>query len=233
MGIFDKLFGKKQDENIPKNLTKTQTVQLKKGDTFISTGDNNGFKIIRPLTEQQRESVEKSTILLQKSQLYMHYWTDNLVCEDRNDQEWQNKVLYFWKADEPFPKKSLPPIFETFKVKNFLFVGNTSSISLQIGQAMPWFGMPGLGEKHGCEINSQKVTIPELNKLGFVEYVEPVELTNENLNILTDKENYFFLIDDRITPFQNGSFYLKDKPISIDVAYSIGGIHIIKKTELK
>jgi hypothetical protein len=233
MGIFDKLFGKKQAENTSKSLTETQTVHLKKGDTFISTGDNYGFKIIRPLTEEQRESVDKSTILLRASQLYMHYWTDNLVCEDRNDQEWQNKVMFFWKAEEPFPKKSLPPIFETFKVKNFLFVGDTSSISLQVGQAMPWFGMPGLGEKHGCDINSQKVTIPELNKLGFVEYVEPVELTNENLNILTDKENYFFLIDDRITPFQNGSFYLKDKPIPIDVAYSIGGIHIIKKTELE
>ena len=232
MGIFDKLFSKKQNGNNSEKSTETQTVQFEKGDTFISTDDYSGFKIIRPLTEQQRVSVDKSTILLRASQLYMHYWTDHLVCEDRNDQEWQNKVMFFWKAEESFPKKSLPPIFETFKVKNFLFVGDTSNISIQVGQAMPWFGMPGLGEKHGCEINSQKMTIPELNKLGFVEYVEPVELTNENLNILTDKENYFFLIDDRITPFQNGSFYLKGKPISIDVAYSIGGIHIIKKTDL-
>jgi len=233
MGILDKLFGKKQTENNSQNSTETQTVQLKKGDTFISTDDNYGFKIIRPLTDQQRECVDKSTILLRASQLYMHYWTDNLVCEDPNDQEWQNKVMFFWKAEEPFPKKSLPPIFETFKVKNFLFVGDTSRISLQVGQAMPWFGMPGLGEKHGCEINSQKITIPELNKLGLVEYVEPIELTNDNLNILTDKENYFFLIDNRITPFQNGSFYLKGKPVPIDIAYSVGGIHIIKKTELK
>ncbi|CAM3033867.1 hypothetical protein [Flavobacterium succinicans] len=233
MGFFDKLFGKKQAENNLGNINETETVLLKKGDKFVSTDDSVGYKILRNLTDEQKERIEKSTILLRTGQLYMHYWTDNLVCEDRNDQEWQNKVMYFWKAEELFPKKSLPSIFETFKVKNFLFVGDTSSISLQIGQAMPWFGMPGLGEKHGCEINSQKVTIPELNKLGFVEYVEPVELTNENLNILTDKENYFFLIYDRITPFQNGSFYLKDKPIPIDVAYSIGGIHIIKKTELE
>ena len=232
MGLFDKLFSKKQNGHNSKQSTETETFQFEKGDTFISIDDYSGFKIIRPLTEQQRESVDKSTILLRASQLYMHYWTDNLVCEDRNDQEWQNKVMFFWKAEEPFPKKSLPPIFETFKVKNFLFVGDTSNVSLQVGQAMPWFGMPGLGEKHGCEINSQKMTIPELNKLGFVEYVELVELSNENLNILTDKGNYFFLIDDRITPFQNGSFYLKGKPISIDVAYSIGGIHIIKKSDL-
>jgi hypothetical protein len=49
-------------------------------------------------------------------------------------------------------------------------------------------------------------TIPELNKLGMVGYVEPVELTN--LYILTNKEEYFFVIDER-TPFRNGNFHLK------------------------
>jgi hypothetical protein len=233
MGFFDKLFGKKQKDDNLQHSIKNVTVQLNEGDTFISSGDNFGFKIIRPLTDQQRESVDKSTILLRASQLYMHYWTDNLICTDPNDQEWQNKVMYFWKAEEPFPKKALPPIFETFKIKNFLFVGDTSNIELKVGQAMPWFGMPGLGEKHGCEINGQRISIPELNKLGFVEYVEPVELTNDNLDILTNRDDYFFLIDDRITPFQNGNFYLKGKPISIDLAYSIGGIHLIKKVELE
>ncbi len=231
MGFFDKLFGKKQNDDNFQHSTKTEPVKLEKGDTFISTGDNYGYKIIRPLTKLQRESVGKSTVLLRASQLYMHYWMDNLVCNDPNDQEWQNKVMFFWKAEEPFPKKSLPPIFETFKIKNFLFVGDISNIALEVGQAMPWFGMPGLGEKHSCEINGQKITIPELNKLGFVEYVEPVELTNDNLDILTNREDYFFLIDDRITPFKNGNFYLKGKPISIDLAYSIGGIHLIKKVE--
>lgn len=94
---------------------------------------------------------------------------------------------------------------------------------------MPWFGMPGLGEKHVCELNVQKVTIPELSELGLVEYIEQIELTNNNLQVLTNREGYFFLIDDRIRPFQNGNFYLKGNPISIDLAYSIGGIHIIKK----
>lgn len=233
MGLFDKLFGKKQTQDNSQNSTQVETVELEKGETFISTGDNYGFKIIRQLTEGQKESIDKSTILLRTGQLYMHYWTDNLVSNDRNDPEWQNKVMFFWKAEEAFPKKSLPPEFQTFKSKHFLFTGDTSKFSLQVGQAMPWFGMPGLGEKHVCEMNGQKVTIPELNKLGLVDYIEQVELTSDNLNILTNKEDYLFLIDERITPFQNGNFYLKDKPISIDLAYSIGGIHIIKKTELE
>ena len=227
MGIFDKLFGKKKQE------TKKEKVQLNKGDTFIAVDNNSGFKIIRPLTDEQKNSIEKSTILLRASQLYMHYWTDNLICEDPNDQGWQNKVMFFWKAEEPFPKKSLPPEFENFKVKHFLFEGDTSEVSLQVGQAAPWFGMPGLGEKHVCELNSKKVTIPELNKLGIVEYFEQIELTENNLNILTNKEEYFFLIDERITPFKNGSFQLKGKPIPISVAYKIGGIHLIKKSKLE
>ena len=233
MGFFDKLFGKKKEESNSEYKNETETVELKEGDKFVSTGDNIGYKILRDLTDQQKERIEKSTILLRTGQLYMHYWTDNLICTDKNDQEWQNKVMFFWKAEEPFPKKSLPPIFETFKVKHFLFEGDTSNISVKVGQAMPWFGMPGLGEKHVCEINGEKVTIPELNKLGKVNYIEQIDLTNDNLEILADKENFFFLIDERLTPFKNGNFYLNEKPIPISLAYSVGGIHIIRKTELE
>lgn len=230
MGIFDKLFGKKE---ISKQEDENQKDALKKGDFFISTGDNSGYKVIRKLTDIQRDKIDKSTIQLMPTQLYMHYWTDNLVCQDPNDQEWQNKVMFFWKAEEPFPKKSLPPQFETFKIKYFVFSGDTSNVSLQVGKAIPWFGMPGQGEKHVCEINGKKVIIPDLNKQGIVEYVEFVELTENNLDVLTDREQYFFLIDNRMTPFRDGNFYLNDKPIPIDVAYSIGGIHIVKKVELE
>lgn len=93
--------------------------------------------------------------------------------------------------------------------------------------------MPGLGEKHVCEINDKKMTVPELSKLGFVKYIDQVELTDENFEILTDKENYLFLIDERLTPFRNGNFYLDEQPIPINFAYSIGGIHIVRKTELE
>ena len=229
MGFFDKLFKKKQTNN---NSETTENIQLIKGDKFISTDDNIGYKILRDLTEEQKSKIESSIILLRTGQLYTHYWTDNLVCTDRNDQEWQNKVMFFWKAEETFPKKSLPPIFETFKIKYFLFQGDTSTISVQVGKAMPWFGMTGLGEKHVCEINGEKVTIPELYELGFVEYIDQVELTDKNIDILTDKENYFFLIDERITPFHNGNFHIQGKPIPISLAYSVGGIHIIKKSKL-
>ena len=233
MGFLEKLFGKKQAEDRSQNIVKNETIAVEKGETFIATAENQGYKVIRQLTAKQRESIDKSTILLRASQLYMHYYTDNLVCTDKNDPEWLNKVMFFWKAEEPFPKKSLPPVFETFKIKNFLFVGDVPNVTLQVAQAMPWFGMPGLGDKCVCELNGEQITIPELNKLGVVDYVEPIALTNFNLEVLFNKEEYFWLIDDRMTPFKNGSFHLNDKPIPIDVAYSIGGIHLVKKSTLE
>ena len=183
----------------------------------------------RSLTPLQRTQLNQSTLLLSTNQLFMHYWSDDLICEDPNDQNWQNQVLFFWTAEEPFPRKSLPPEFATYKTRHFLFTGDTSNVSLKAGEAMPWFDMPGLGEKHFCEMNGQKITVPELNKLGIVDYVEKIELREDNLEILTDREHYYFLIDDSITPFQNGNFYLQGKPIAIEEAYSFGGIQIVKK----
>lgn len=232
MGLLNKLFGNKPKNEVQNEKSVDNKIELKQGDTLVSTNENSAWKFIRNLSDEQKMLIENSTISLRTGQLYTHYWTDNLICTDRNDQEWQNKVMFFWKAEEPFPKKSLPPFFETFKTKYFLFGGDTSIIKLKVGQAMPWFGMPGLGEKHVCEVNGQDVTIPELNKLGIVEYIEQIELTNENSKILNDRENYFFLIDERITPFRNGNFYLNGEIIPISIAYGIGGIHLVKKVKL-
>ena len=100
MGLFDKFFKQRQAKDNTRIFSGTETVQLQKDDTFISTGDNYAFKIIRALTEEQKHAIDKSTILLRTGQLYMHYWTDNLFCADRNDPEWRNKVMFFWKAEE-------------------------------------------------------------------------------------------------------------------------------------
>ena len=98
MGLFDNLFGKKKkDENVP-HPTEIKKEQLETGDTFISTGNNDAYRIIRPLTPLQQTKIDKSTILLRASQLYMHYWTDHLVCEDPDDQDWLNKVMFFLES---------------------------------------------------------------------------------------------------------------------------------------
>ena len=225
MGLLDKIFKKKKAEE--------KVEGLHVGDTFISTGDRNAYKVVRDLTEKQKELLEHSTLLLMTSTLYMHYWTAHLECTDPNDPEWQNKVVFFWKAEEPFPKKSLPPQFNTFQVKQFIFVGDLSRVKLKIGEAMPWFGMPGLGEKHECYLDNERISIPELSQLGLVFYLEFVELTEDNLDILSDKEHYFFFVDSLLTPFYEGNFHLNGVAVPIDVAYNIGGIRIVKKIQLE
>jgi hypothetical protein len=193
MEVFRKIIGKLKSIKQKSDINQNNLSELKKGDKSVSTGNNIGYKIVNDLTDKQKEEIDKSTILLRTGQLFMHYWTDNLICKDRNDQEWQNKVMFFWKANEDFPKKSLPPIFDSYKEKYFLFKGNTSQLSIQAGKAAPWFGMPGLGEKFYCERNDIRQTIPELNRDGFVEYFEKITLPTQEFELLTDKDNYFIL----------------------------------------
>jgi hypothetical protein len=96
----------------------------------------------------------------------------------------------FWKAEEPFPKNPYCPYLRRLKPKYFVFVGDRSKISSEVGKATPWFGMPGLGDKQVCKVNSQNVAIREMHKMGVVKYVKPVELTHQNLEILTDQDKY-------------------------------------------
>lgn len=234
MGIFDRLFGKKESEDQPAQQSMAGEEQTKAGAVFISTGDNHMFRVVRHLTDAQKEKIERSTLLLKAAQLYMHYWTDGAQhCNDPADQTWQNQVMFFWKAEEPFPKKALPPVFETFDARHFVFTGDTSEITLKVGQAVPWFGMPGMGAKHVCELNGAQVTIPELHRLGVVEYVEHIELTGDNLDVLVNRAQCFFLVDERITQFRDHNFYVNGTPVPINVAYGVGGIHIMRKTGLR
>lgn len=161
----------------------------------------------RPLSPAQREALSHATLPLLATQLYLHYWLPTLPEEDAQDQTWRNQVLYFWKAEEPFPNKSLPPVFETFQVKMFIFTGDTAALAVQVGQVAPWFGMPGQGEKHLCLRHGQEITIPALYRLRVVDYVEQVELTPHNLAALTNRKHYFFLVDSQLTSFENGTFY--------------------------
>lgn len=198
---------------------------------FLQIGDD-AYRILRPLTDTQISQIEASTLRLQAAQLYMHYWKDGLVSSNREDPEWQHIVMYFWKAEEPFPNKSLPGHFENFENKYFVFAGDSSDISLEIAPAIPWFGMPGNGEKHLCLINGEKVTVPELYAKQKVEYIHPVEVDELNAEMLHDIENYIFLIDERISPYYKGNFNLNGYTIPLNIAYSIGGVHLVRKIGL-
>jgi hypothetical protein len=88
------------------------------------------------------------------------------------------------------------PGISAFKTKTLLLLG-ILQISLQLLSNMHLVWNAWTWRGFICEMNGHK-TIPELNKLGMVGYVEPVELTNTILYILTNKEEYFFVITKRI-----------------------------------
>lgn len=228
MGFFDKLFGKKSVDIATDDTQKIKPISLEIDDQIIASNNEIMHKVIRNLTDVQRQKLEEATLLLQIDQLYTHYWTDDLQNSDKENPEWKNKVQFFWENEEPFPKKSLPPPFETFMHKYFFFKGDIADLLLQYGEVIPWFGMPGGGTKFFCIYKNEEHTVPELHELGFIQYVEKVELTKENLNILVDKENYRFYINSRIFKFKNGQLFMHDAPISFSDAYQIGAIDVVK-----
>ena len=226
MGLFNKIFAKKEQVK-----TEQSKIWLNKGDRIISLGDDLNFKVIKTLSQKQKDELNTSSIPILITQLFMHYWEKGLACEDPDDQAWRNQALFFWKAEEPFPKKSLPPVFETFDVRYFVFTNY--DITIKGGQAMPWFGMPGLGTKYFCEKDDQEISIPELAKMGVIDYVESVELTSNNLGILAEREQYFYLADEKVAQVRGDTFLLHGKSIPIDVAYCIGGLNIVRKVKFE
>jgi hypothetical protein len=224
MGIFKRLFGSKKQE---------EKEQLKKGDIFVGTSNSKLNKVIYHLTEEQKKGLRQSTLPLRSGQLFMHYWENDLEKDAYKDEDWKHRVVYFWRAEEPFEKKSLPLPFMDLDVRYFLFKGDTSNINMEVGEAIPWFGMVGGGLKFSCNLNDELVSIPRLYEQGNVDYVERVELTNDNIDILIEGNTHNLLIDERVIGYNKGEFYLDNAAISIDIAYSIGGLHIIKRGQLR
>ena len=149
--------------------------------------------------------------------LYMHYLDINTK-KDQYDPSWQNQGVFFWMDDEPFERKSLPEFFESYERKPFIFDQFPDYIELVSAKAIPWFGMPGEGDKYCLRYEENPINIEEALKLNIIKYVEIIELNFENLSVLNDRDNYFFLIDPEIK-FENGLFYLHEEKISLAELY--------------
>lgn len=218
--MFKNWFRKKQKEE---SISSTEQI-LEKGERILGREDSNSFyKIIRDVSDDVSSKLEASTISLWIGELFMHYWNDATI-EDRNNPEWQNQGLYFWLANEDFPNKSLPPVFEKMNKKFFRI---TNTVQTFKGTVIPWFGMPGGGLKMGFGNSNNPTPIKDIEELGYIEYVEIIELSAQNLEILNNRENYTLLANTHIK-FENNEFYLDGKPITLTQAYSIGVINIAK-----
>lgn len=163
--------------------------------------------------------INDSLLAFMPRELFMHY-SDSTTIKDLQDPSWQNQGLYFWKEKEAFENKSLPGFFETMEQKLFVINEVPDYISLVSGKAMPWFGMPGGGEKFFFRYDeSTPVTIEEAHKLNIINYVEIVELNQDNLSVLNDRDNYCFLIDPNEVKYEDQLFYLNGEKISLAELY--------------
>lgn len=204
--MFKRLFGKKKED-----------VAIK------VTGDNSTSKF----SSELRDKIESSTLQLLTHDLFMHYSSENLV-ENFSNPEWQNQAIYFWRNDEPFEKKSLPPHFNDLQHKFFIINGLPQSVSASGGAAIPWFGMPGEGIKYFFQSNGQLIPIKELAANDNLSYVEVIELSNSTPDIFKDRGNYFFLLNKAVIKFEKGNFIHNEKEIGFSEAVEIGGFSLIK-----
>lgn len=163
--------------------------------------------------------INDSLLSFMPRELFMHY-SDSKTTKDLQDPSWQNQGLYFWKEKEAFENKSLPEFFETMDQKLFVINEAPDYISLVSGKAMPWFGMPGGGEKFFFRYDeTTPVTIEEAHRLNIINYVEIVELNHDNLGVLNDRDNYCFLFDPQEVKYEDQLFYLNGEKISLAELY--------------
>jgi hypothetical protein len=173
-----------------------------------------------------KNKIESSSLHLLTHELFMHYWTDNLV-ENHSNPEWQNQAIFFWRYDEPFEKQSLPGHYREFQRKPFIVKGILpENIAVGVGEVMPWFGMPGGGMKYFFQKGREAIRIEDIGKQ--LVYMEIIPLSDENSTILTERDNYYFLMDTRIIRFEKGLFYRDDKETRLSDAVESGEIKVIK-----
>lgn len=208
-----------------------RTMTVKAGSRIVQLPSGDAFLQMRQASDIVLNQIDQSHLQLRMAPLYMHFWQPGLSSEYSEDNAWQHQAVFFWRAEEEFPKMSLPPQFETFERKHFIIAKSSEEISLMSGTVHAWFGMPGGGEKFYASRHGSIVPLPELASQGVIRYVEPVEVDLQNLHVLDDRESHFILIDQRIAQFQNDQFVINGRPVPAGFAYMVGGIHIMRNLE--
>jgi hypothetical protein len=206
--MFKKIFGKK-------------TETKKQSDSIDSDSSNKRF------SAELKVKIEQSRLQLMTHELFMHYWSDDLK-EEIENPEWQNQAVFFWKFKETFEKKSLPPNFQELQKKNFIVNGLPENINVSAGQVMPWFGMPGGGTKYFFQNSDKQIPIDKLAKNNGISYVDVIELSDSNSDLLTKTDEYYFLMDTTMISFDKGKFYFEQKEIPFADAVEIGGLELIR-----
>lgn len=203
---------------------------LKKEKRKITLNKDENYDLIRELSEEMKNYLTSLKLEIKENQLYMHYWTEELTYEGENDENWLNQAKYFWKDEETFSNKSLPEIFNNYQYRNFVFIKTNEIIEIKSENVFPNNETTIISKKYYCEGSEKIYLIKDLLEIGLIEYIQIEELDLELIkNIIDNPNKYFFLIINHKIKYNNHKFYIGNDEISIEIAYSIGGIEIIKK----
>jgi hypothetical protein len=179
------------------------------------------------LSTTLKEKIEQSTIKIMTHRLYMRYWQNNLQ-ENLQDPEYKNQAIFFWSKDEPFEKKSLPPVFTSIPVQHFFIKQMAAGLELSSGEVIPWFGMPGGGQKYFFKFQEQPLPLNLLFEKGILQKIELIQLKEENSSVLQDREQCYFVMDPTKLAYRDQAFYHEEKEISISDAYEKGLLTLIR-----
>jgi hypothetical protein len=179
--------------------------------------------------DQLADAVNNSTLKMLTHELFMHYYDPTAIL-NINDSSWQNQAIFFWQASESFERKSLPPNFKEMEHRFFICNGIPDGVILNKGQVIPWFGMPGNGDKYFFSINGENVLLQLLVENNHLQYIELITLTEHNKNILFDRENYYLLLDSKTMSFdpKSDKFFFDGVEVTLGMAFRKDGVKIIR-----
>jgi len=187
---------------------------------------NQDKKRVNDSTSKIDWHINESILTFNNGDAFMHYYNKNEV-KDSQNPAWQNQEIYFWNSNEIFEKKSLPDEFLNFEKKYFIINEIPEYISVAVGKAMPWFGKPGGGNKYFFRYEGNPISIEEAKKLKIIFYFEYVEITDENISILNNRDNYIFQLDKSVN-YKNQEFYIDNLKTSLSTLYHKGLLKVMK-----
>ncbi|MFB9080840.1 hypothetical protein ACFFLS_22095 [Flavobacterium procerum] len=189
---------------------------------FISLSEDLEFQITRKLSNDLVDYFERLNFEIKEGQIYKHYWTDSLVFEKENDENFLNMAVYFWKSDLPFSETLLPETFENFQKLEFRFLTSSDTIKSE--------KIKNDVDKYYYEEGNKKKTISSLAEANSIEYCQIQTLDHEDSDDLRHYEDeLYFVLTNPILKCRNNELYIGENAVSIEIAYAIGAIDLVRK----
>lgn len=180
------------------------------------------------MSPQLLQQIEQSPLQLMAYRLFMHYFSPEAT-PNPSDQAWKNQGIFFWDVDEPFERKSLPPVFQTYQKLFFYVQAEIPNVSVMQMTTIPWFGMPGGGTKYAFTLNEkQEIPLQELSKQGMIQYLQIFPINENTAHLLQKRGEYYFFMDVKKVQYKDRQFYFEGQAVEFSEAVRLGGFRLVK-----